>query len=85
MAMAGPLADLFFEPGMMPQGGLASTFSWMVGLGPGAGMALMLVFAGILGALTGLAGYAFRVVRNAEDILPDHDGTTGQPTKFIEP
>jgi len=81
MILAGPLADRFFEPGMMPQGGLASLFGWMIEIGPGAGMSLMLVFAGILGVLTSLAGYAFRVVRNAEDILPDHDAGAPQPTK----
>jgi hypothetical protein len=81
MILAGPLADRFFEPGMMPQGGLVSLFGWMIEIGPGAGMSLMLVFAGILGVLTSLAGYAFRVVRNAEDILPDHDAGAPQPTK----
>jgi hypothetical protein len=33
----------------------------------------MFVMSGILGALVGLGGYAFRAVRDAEDILPDHD------------
>ena len=28
---------------------------------------------GVLGVLVGLGGYAFRAVRDAEDILPDHD------------
>jgi hypothetical protein len=70
---AGPLADYVFEPAMMPSGSLAAVFGWMVGTGPGAGMGLMFVVVGILGALVGLGGYAFRVVRNAEDILPDHD------------
>jgi len=28
---------------------------------------------GILGALVALAGYIFDPVRNAEDLLPDHD------------
>ncbi len=79
MVLAGPLADLIFEPGMMPEGGLAPVFGWMVGHGPGAGMSLMLVFSGILGALGGLAGYAFHVIRNAEDILPDHDAGAPQP------
>jgi DHA3 family macrolide efflux protein-like MFS transporter len=44
-----------------------------VGAGTGAGMALMFVLTGLLAALTGLSGYLFPVVRNAEDILPDHD------------
>jgi hypothetical protein len=37
-------------------------------------MALILVFAGLLGMLINLGGYAFRVVRDVEDILPDFDG-----------
>jgi hypothetical protein len=39
----------------------------------GAGMGFLLVVCGILSALVGLAGYFFPAVRNAEDILPDHD------------
>ena len=70
---AGPLADFVFEPAMMPSGGLADTFGWLVGTGPGAGMGLMFILMGVLGALSGLGGYAFRVIRDAEDILPDHE------------
>ncbi len=33
----------------------------------------MFILAGIGGVLIGLAGYAFHSVRNAEDILPDHE------------
>ena len=73
MLLGGPLADYIFEPAMMPGGSLSTLFGGLVGVGPGAGMALMFVFAGILGALIGLGGYAFRTVRDAEDILPDHD------------
>ncbi len=71
--VAGPLADYVLEPAMMPQGSLADVLGWLVGTGPGTGMSLMFVVVGILGALTGLGGYAFRTIRNAEDILPDHD------------
>jgi MFS family permease len=72
MLMAGPLADRVFEPAMMPGGALAATFGSLVGTGPGAGMALMFVFAGLFGAAVGLGGYLFPAVRNAEDLLPDH-------------
>jgi hypothetical protein len=71
--MAGPLADSVFEPGMMSNGSLSSVFGWLIGTGPGAGMALMFLITGIAGAFIGLGAYAVRVVRNAEDILPDHD------------
>ncbi len=79
MLLAGPLADRVFEPAMRPEGNLAGTFGWLVGAGPGAGMALLIVFAGILGMLVGLGGYAFYNVRNAEDILPDYEGEVALP------
>ncbi len=79
MLIAGPVADQFFEPAMMPGGSLADTFGGLVGTGPGAGMALMFVISGILGAVVGLSGYAVRVVRNAEDLLPDHDAAESLP------
>lgn len=80
MLIAGPLADNFFEPSMSEQGSLATIFSGIVGTGAGAGMALMMVIAGVLGIAVSLGAYAFRSVRNAEDILPDHDAKTTQQT-----
>jgi len=77
MAIAGPLADWVFGPAMMPGGGLAHLFGWLVGTGPGAGISLIFVMTGTLGTVIGLGGYAIRHIRDAEDILPDHDsGTT---------
>jgi hypothetical protein len=73
MLLVGPLADHVFEPAMMPGGNLAGLFSWLVGVGPGAGIALMIVVAGLLGSLVPLVGYALRGVRNVESILPDYD------------
>jgi hypothetical protein len=36
-------------------------------------MSLIFVITGLLGVVGGLAGYLFPAIRNAEDILPDHD------------
>lgn len=72
MLMAGPLADFVFEPGMMAGGNMAATFGWLVGTGPGAGMALIFVISGLLGGFIGIVGYFSPMIRNAEDILPDH-------------
>ncbi|WP_420630382.1 MFS transporter [Candidatus Leptofilum sp.] len=72
-AVAGPLADNVFEPAMHPDGALAPIFGWLVGTGTGAGMALMFVVTGTIGVAVGLGGYLFPVVRNAEDLLPDHE------------
>ncbi|MCW3978993.1 MAG: hypothetical protein NWF12_04540 [Candidatus Bathyarchaeota archaeon] len=58
---------------MMPGGALAPAFGWLVGTGPGSGMALIFIIAGLIGASTSLGGYAFSAVRNVEDIIPDHD------------
>ena len=71
--MAGPLADQVFEPAMQEGGSMADTFGWLVGTGDGAGMSLILVLCGLAVALVAIVGYAVRVVRDAEDILPDFD------------
>jgi hypothetical protein len=71
--IAGPLADHVLEPAMAEGGSLVPMFGWMVGSGTGAGMALMFVFGGLLASLAGIGGYLFPAVRNAEDILPDHE------------
>lgn len=73
MLLAGPLADYVFEPAMAPGGGLAGLFGGLLGTGPGAGMSLLFVLAGILGGLVGLSGYLAPAVRNVETVLPDHD------------
>jgi MFS family permease len=71
--LAGPLADNVFEPAMSGGGWLASTFDWLVGTGPGAGVGLIFILFGLLTALVGLGGYLFPAVRNAEALLPDYD------------
>lgn len=71
-AVAGPLADNFFEPAFQT-GGVLTSFSWLVGSGPGAGIAFMFVISGLAGVLMGASGYLFPAIRDAERILPDHD------------
>ena len=68
----GPLADFVMEPAMQGEGVLANMFGWLVGNGPGAGMALIIIFAGLMATLAGLGGYLFPLLRNAETLLPDH-------------
>jgi MFS family permease len=71
--LAGPMADFLFEPAMAVGGPLAGRFGGLVGTGAGAGMSLMFVVTGLMGVAVGLGGYAVPSIRNAEDILPDHD------------
>jgi MFS family permease len=70
--VAGWLADNVLEPGMRAGGTLAPRYAWLVGTGPGAGMALLLVVAGLGAALAGILGYLVPAVREAEDRLTDH-------------
>jgi MFS family permease len=79
MLLAGPLADRVFEPAMMVGGALAATWGWLVGIGPGAGMGLLIVIAGLLSALAGVIGYIVPQIRNAERLLPDHDALPAAP------
>lgn len=79
MLLGGPLADYVFEPAMNPGGALAPVFGPLLGTGPGSGMALMFVITGILGVLVGAAGYFFPLVRDVEDLLPDHDESASVP------
>lgn len=79
MAMAGPLADVVMTPSMVPGGALSGVFGWLVGTGPGAGIGLLFIFLGIIGAVITLSGYAFKTIRDVEKDIPDHDTTKKQP------
>lgn len=71
--IAGTLADFVLEPQMRVTSSLSQTFGWLVGIGPGAGMGLIIFFCGFGGILAGLAGYFIPAIHNAETILLDHD------------
>ncbi len=73
MILGGRLADVVFEPAMAPGGALAPIFGPLVGTGPGAGMGLLFVFAGILTVIVALMGYLAPAVRQVESRLPDYD------------
>ncbi|MEM9905680.1 MAG: MFS transporter [Cyanobacteria bacterium P01_D01_bin.44] len=72
-ACAGILADNFFEPAMKPGGSLVDIFGDLFGNQTGSGMALMITLCASFGLLAALAGYAVPILRDVEDILPDHE------------
>ncbi len=68
----GPIADRIVEPALMPGGALAATAGQVVGVGPGSGYALIIVIAGLLAAGVAVVASGVRVIREVEDLLPDH-------------
>lgn len=73
--IAGPLADVIMEPAMQGNTTLSQILEPIFGVGPGAGMSVIIFACGIGGAVVGLSGYAFRPVRDVESVLPDQDTT----------
>ncbi len=72
--LAGLLADYVTEPAMQSNTWLAKNFGWLVGTSPGSGMALQFVITGVAYMTIVFFTYLFvPVVRNLEDIHPDHD------------
>jgi len=72
MLSAGPLADVVFEPRMMPGGVLTGVFGPLVGVGRGAGMALMFVLFGGVALLVSVASFMVRDIRDVEVLIPDY-------------
>ena len=68
---AGPLADKIFNPAMLAGGALAGTAGRVIGVGPGRGIALMMITLAAFPALIALAGFLNPRVRNVEAELPD--------------
>ncbi len=75
MLMAGPLADRWLEPAMLPGGAFAATLGPAFGTGPGAGMSVLLAVTGLLGLVVAVAAATSRELREVEARLPDHPHT----------
>lgn len=75
-AIAGPLADGFFEPAMKTGGSLSKVFGGIFGNQTGAGMALMITLFSSCGVAIALGGYAFPVLSEVEKTRLDREETT---------
>ncbi|MFW6183988.1 MAG: hypothetical protein ACOC8X_09345 [Chloroflexota bacterium] len=69
----GVSADYVFEPALALDGALALRLGWLVGVGPGAGMALMFLGSATVAIIMCLAAYLIPAIRNVEVDLPDHE------------
>lgn len=75
-AIAGPLADGFFEPAMKTDGSLSKVFGGIFGNQTGAGMALMITLFSGFGIAIALGGYAFPILSEVEKTILDREETT---------
>ena len=72
--LAGALADYVTEPAMQSPTILSQLFGWLVGTGPGSGMAVQFILSGFAYIAVVLVVFLFfPVVRDLEARLPDHD------------
>ncbi|MEW5942159.1 MAG: MFS transporter, partial [Chloroflexota bacterium] len=71
--IAGTLSDYALEPALRDTG-----FTALVPPGPGAGMALLIILCNLAAILFVLCASFVPAIRNAEDILPDHDQTIAE-------
>jgi MFS family permease len=70
--LAGPLADLVFEPLMAAEGALAaSPLAALIGAGPGRGVGLLFVLSGLTLLAASALAYLNPRIRNVETELPD--------------
>lgn len=69
--ISGPLADRVFNPLLAEGGALASSVGGLIGAGPGRGIGLMFVLAGLGTAAASALGYLLPRLRRVEEDLPD--------------
>ena len=75
--VAGLIADKGMEPAMRADTWLARTFTGITGGGPGSGMSLQFIAAGMIYLVFTVIALSTPAVRDVETILPDYD----QPEK----
>lgn len=69
--LAGPLVDRVFEPLLAPGGALAGSVGQVIGVGPGRGVAFLLIVLGSFAILVAFTAALFPALRNVERDLPD--------------
>ncbi|MEB3277684.1 MAG: MFS transporter [Lyngbya sp.] len=67
----GPLVDRLFEPMMAENGLLADSLGKLIGVGPGRGIALLLILLGMVNIGASIIAYRTPRLRRVEKELPD--------------
>ena len=70
-AIAGRIADRWFEPMLAKGGVLSDSVGRLLGVGPGRGIALIFVLCGAIALILQIIAFRLPTLRRAESILPD--------------
>lgn len=70
-ALAGPIADHWFEPLLRRGGNLAGSVGTVMGTGPGRGMALLVLLLGVVVVAIAAGGYLLPSLRRMDELVPD--------------
>jgi hypothetical protein len=73
--VAGPLADLVFEPLLSNGGILASSIGALIGVGKGRGIALLFIILGIFQIIVTIYSYSHKPLRFIDDRKPETTST----------
>ncbi len=82
--LAGPLADHFFQPLLVPGGPLTDSVGRVVGVGQGRGAGLLLTLVGLLVVAVHILVYRYTALRALDD-LPDLPDATPAMTSAMAP
>ena len=69
--LGGILSEKLFEPLMINNTSFSEVAGFFIGTGPGRGIAIVLLIAGVSRAIMGIVGLCIKKFRYMEDILPD--------------
>jgi surfactin synthase thioesterase subunit/MFS family permease len=69
--VTGPLVDRVLTPATQRPGATGDLLRFIVGEGPGRGLAATVLLTGLVTLAWTLAGYRYRALREADDALPD--------------
>jgi MFS family permease len=83
-ALAGPITDHWVEPLMREGGPFAGSVGALIGVGPGRGMALLVLALGLLMILTAVLAYAHPDLRSLPD-RPSAGGDAAEPAAAAAP
>jgi DHA3 family macrolide efflux protein-like MFS transporter len=71
LLITAPLAEYVFNPMLDYNGAWAGTVGRLIGVGPGRGIGLMFIIAGIFNVLALVAGAVYPRIWHVEDELPE--------------